>query len=67
MIMMSVSGHLLQFDFTGSHSNWQTCSPISLFDAPVQKYCQQDYQQIKVFVNGVYIFISNYRFCYYCT
>jgi hypothetical protein len=50
MIMTSVSGHLLQLEFVGSYSNWQACSPMSLFDAPVRKYCPQDYQQIKVFV-----------------
>jgi hypothetical protein len=53
MIMTSVSGHLLQLEFTGSYRNWQACSPMSLFDAPVKKYCPQDYQQIKVFVYGV--------------
>ena len=67
MVMTSVSGHLLQLEFTGSYRNWQACSPMSLFDAPVKKYCPQDYQQIKVFVCGVYIFLSNFHFCYYYT
>lgn len=57
MIMTSVSGHLLQLEFTGSYRKWQACSPLSLFDAPVKKYCPQDYEKIKVFVYGVYIFL----------
>ena len=67
MIMTSVSGHLLQLEFTGSYRYWQACSPMSLFDAPVKKYCPQDYQQIKVLVCDVYIFLSNFRFFYYYT
>ena len=55
MIMTSVSGHLLQLEFTGSYNKWEACNPVSLFDAPVEKYCPQEYQQIKVFVCSVYI------------
>lgn len=58
MIMTSVSGHLLGLDFIGSYRNWQACSPMALFDAPVTKYCPQDYQQIKVFFCIIYLFIS---------
>jgi hypothetical protein len=65
MIMTSVSGHLLELEFTGCYRNWQACSPMSLFDAPIQKVCRQDYQKIKVFVCGVYILISTFHFCYY--
>jgi DNA topoisomerase-3 len=55
MIMTSVSGHLLGLEFVGNYRNWRACSPLSLFDAPVAKYCPQDYQQIKV--SSLYISI----------
>jgi DNA topoisomerase-3 len=58
MIMTSVSGHLLGLEFVGSYRNWRACNPMALFDAPVSKSCPQDYQQIKVFLFVVYIFIS---------
>ncbi|KAL7304941.1 hypothetical protein TKK_0002738 [Trichogramma kaykai] len=48
MIMTSVSGHLMSFDFTGAYRKWYGCPPLSLFDAPVQKACvNQDYEKIK--------------------
>ncbi|KAJ4427583.1 DNA topoisomerase 3-alpha [Periplaneta americana] len=47
MIMTSVSGHLLNLEFVGNYKNWRGCSPMALFDAPVSKFCPQDYQQIK--------------------
>jgi hypothetical protein len=55
MIMTSVSGHLLGLEFVGNYRNWRACSPLSLFDAPVVKYCPQDYQQIKVSYFLVYM------------
>lgn len=48
MVMTSVSGHLLALEFSGTYRTWQTCSPLSLFDAPVFKYCPENYQKIKV-------------------
>ena len=39
MVMTSVSGHLLNMDFSGSFRGWRSCSPLSLFDAPIHKYC----------------------------
>lgn len=48
MIMTSVSGHLLTFEFAGAYRRWMGCPPISLFDAPVSKQCQnEDYEKIK--------------------
>lgn len=48
MVMTSVSGHLLGLEFTSAFRNWQSCSPLALFDAPVLKMCPKDYEQIKV-------------------
>ncbi|XP_046143388.1 DNA topoisomerase 3-alpha isoform X1 [Osmia bicornis bicornis] len=42
MIMTSVSGHLLGFEFVGTYRKWQGCHPLSLFDAPVVKQCIDD-------------------------
>ncbi|XP_038212166.1 DNA topoisomerase 3-alpha [Zerene cesonia] len=47
MVMTSVSGHLLGLEFVGSYKNWQSCNPLSLFDAPVFKYCPENYEKIK--------------------
>merc|ERR1719334_1001243 len=47
MIMTSVSGHLLNLEFTSSFRGWRQCSPLSLFDAPVQTYCPDNYKDIK--------------------
>ncbi|XP_047360172.1 DNA topoisomerase 3-alpha isoform X1 [Vespa velutina] len=48
MIMTSVSGHLLGYEFVGAYKKWQGCHPLSLFDAPVMKDCIDDkYSQIK--------------------
>ncbi|XP_030024894.2 DNA topoisomerase 3-alpha [Manduca sexta] len=48
MVMTSVSGHLLAMDFVGSYKNWNTCDALSLFSAPVFKYCPDNYQKIKL-------------------
>ncbi|XP_066595164.1 DNA topoisomerase 3-alpha [Prorops nasuta] len=42
MIMTSVSGHLLGYDFQGIYRKWQSCNPLSLFDAPVFKSCTNE-------------------------
>lgn len=47
MVMTSVSGHLLTHDFTDAFKQWQMCDPISLFDAPVIKFCPENYVKIK--------------------
>ncbi|VVC89065.1 unnamed protein product [Leptidea sinapis] len=48
MVMTSVSGHLLGLEFVGAYKNWQSCNPLTLFDAPVFKYCPENYEKIKV-------------------
>lgn len=47
MVMTSVSGHLLTFDFLDIYKHWQGCDPISLFDAPVTKHCPDNFKNIK--------------------
>nr|CAH7718282.1 unnamed protein product [Callosobruchus chinensis] len=47
MVMTSVSGHLLNYEFAPSFKGWQSCNPVALFDAPVIKTCPHDYQNIK--------------------
>ncbi|KAK0095713.1 hypothetical protein PV326_007620 [Microctonus aethiopoides] len=48
MIMTSVSGHLMGFDFVGSCRKWYGCHPLALFDAQVIKQCtDENYVKIK--------------------
>ncbi|KAH1016264.1 hypothetical protein HUJ04_007516 [Dendroctonus ponderosae] len=47
MVMTSVSGHLLNYEFVSSYRSWQSCNPLVLFDAPVVKSCPKDYEKIK--------------------
>lgn len=47
MVMTSVSGHLLTQDFLDAYKNWNSCDPISLFDAPVVKFCPTNFVKIK--------------------
>ncbi|XP_022831153.1 DNA topoisomerase 3-alpha [Spodoptera litura] len=47
MVMTSVSGHLLGLEFVGAYKHWQSCNPLALFDAPVFKYCPENYEKIK--------------------
>lgn len=47
MVMTSVSGHLMTYDFADIYKNWQTCDPISLFSAPVIKQCPENFINIK--------------------
>lgn len=48
MVMTSVSGHLLNYEFIGNYKKWTACSPEVLFDAPVLKSCTKDFEGIKV-------------------
>lgn len=48
MIMTSVSGHLLGYEFDGLHRGWNSCNPVDLFSAPVIKQCPKDFENIKV-------------------
>lgn len=48
MIMTSVSGHLLGYEFQDAYRKWNSCSPLELFDIAVVKECPNDYIDIKV-------------------
>uniref|UniRef100_A0A8C5TPG5 DNA topoisomerase n=1 Tax=Malurus cyaneus samueli TaxID=2593467 RepID=A0A8C5TPG5_9PASS len=47
MVMTSVSGHLLAHDFTMPFRKWHSCNPLALFDAEIEKYCPENYMDIK--------------------
>ncbi|XP_050542923.1 DNA topoisomerase 3-alpha [Daktulosphaira vitifoliae] len=47
MVMTSVSGHLLGFEFQGPYRLWNSCSPLDLFNAPVIKECPKKFVDIK--------------------
>ncbi|NXD62193.1 TOP3A topoisomerase, partial [Eolophus roseicapillus] len=47
MVMTSVSGHLLAHDFKMPFRKWHSCNPLSLFDAEIEKYCPENYMDIK--------------------
>ena len=42
MLMTSVSGHLLNYDFGDRYRKWNSCQPIQLFDLPVTKMCREE-------------------------
>uniref|UniRef100_A0A669QA73 DNA topoisomerase n=1 Tax=Phasianus colchicus TaxID=9054 RepID=A0A669QA73_PHACC len=47
MVMTSVSGHLLAHDFKLPFRKWNSCNPLALFDAEIEKYCPENYVDIK--------------------
>ncbi|NXO01935.1 TOP3A topoisomerase, partial [Rhinopomastus cyanomelas] len=47
MVMTSVSGHLLDLDFKTPFRKWRSCNPLALFDAEIEKYCPENYMDIK--------------------
>ncbi|PVD39556.1 hypothetical protein C0Q70_02191 [Pomacea canaliculata] len=47
MTFTSVSGHLLALEFPIQYRKWMSCSPVELFNVPVEKYCPKDYEDIK--------------------
>lgn len=47
MIMTSVSGHLLNYDFIGDYSRWNGCDPRVLFSAPITTTCSDQCKLIK--------------------
>ena len=47
VVMTSVSGHLMTHDFAVSFKNWEKCLPLSLFSAPILKFCPDNSQPIK--------------------
>ncbi|XP_074063752.1 DNA topoisomerase 3-alpha isoform X2 [Macrotis lagotis] len=47
MVMTSVSGHLLAHDFQLPFRKWQSCNPLILFEAQIEKYCPENFVNIK--------------------
>ncbi|XP_072337326.1 DNA topoisomerase 3-alpha isoform X3 [Scyliorhinus torazame] len=47
VVMTSVSGHLLELEFKSPFQKWHSCNPVTLFDAEVEKYCPENYVDIK--------------------
>lgn len=47
MIMTSVSGHLLEFEFHQNYNNWHSTPPQALFDVPIQEKCGSNFEPIK--------------------
>ncbi|KAM9098574.1 DNA topoisomerase 3-alpha [Sarcophilus harrisii] len=47
MVMTSVSGHLLAHDFQMPFRKWQSCNPLVLFEAQIEKYCPENFVDIK--------------------
>ncbi|KAM3826915.1 DNA topoisomerase 3-alpha isoform 1-T1 [Vipera latastei] len=47
LIMTSVSGHLLTHDFKAPFRKWHSCNPLVLFDAEIEKFCPENYMDIK--------------------
>uniref|UniRef100_A0A8C2XUA3 DNA topoisomerase n=1 Tax=Capra hircus TaxID=9925 RepID=A0A8C2XUA3_CAPHI len=47
MVMTSVSGHLLAHDFRMQFRKWQSCNPLVLFEAEIEKYCPENFVDIK--------------------
>ncbi|XP_070617542.1 DNA topoisomerase 3-alpha [Erythrolamprus reginae] len=47
LIMTSVSGHLLSRDFKAPFRKWHSCNPLVLFDAEIEKFCPENYMDIK--------------------
>ena len=44
MVMTSLSGHLLGYEFVDNYRKWYGCQPHELFDAPVKKDCSTESQ-----------------------
>nr|XP_014430730.1 DNA topoisomerase 3-alpha isoform X1 [Pelodiscus sinensis] len=45
--MTSVSGHLLAHDFKMPFRKWHSCNPLALFEAEIEKYCPENFVDIK--------------------
>eukprot|EP00116_Pleurobrachia_bachei_P002261 sb/3462523/ len=46
--MTSVSGHLMNYEFTGAYKKWHTCDPESLFSCPILKIVPENMKKIKL-------------------
>ncbi|XP_062914842.1 DNA topoisomerase 3-alpha isoform X1 [Mobula hypostoma] len=47
IVMTSVSGHLLEMEFKAPFQKWCSCNPVTLFEAEIEKYCPENYVDIK--------------------
>lgn len=47
VVFTSVSGHLLNHEFTLQHRKWLSCDPETLFDAQIVKFCPEKFINIK--------------------
>jgi 5S rRNA maturation endonuclease (ribonuclease M5) len=45
--MTAVAGHLTQTDFEEAYSQWTSCDPFVLFDAPVRTFVQSNHKDIE--------------------
>lgn len=46
MVVTSVLGHLMSTDFGPQHRKWQSCTPLSLFDAPIVRQVNEDMRDV---------------------
>ena len=37
MAVTSVTGHMMEMDFTAPYKGWQSCPPVDLFNAPIER------------------------------
>lgn len=47
MTMTSVSGHLMNVEFSAGYQKWQSCQPLALFTAPIEKKVQEKMDNIR--------------------
>lgn len=48
MVMTSVCGHLMNYEFTSEYTKWQSCDPKVLFSAPIRPTCVELAKKIKL-------------------
>jgi DNA topoisomerase-3 len=46
MTMTSVTGHMMETDFTSNHRTWGSCNPLELFRAPVETRIKKESEKI---------------------
>ena len=47
MHMTSVTGHMMEQEFTHPYSNWSSCQPVELFTAPITKRVKKECENIQ--------------------
>jgi len=48
MVMTSLSGHMMNYEFIGSYKQWNSCHPSTLFQASLEKKVNENMMNIKV-------------------